>query len=299
LVELSHGSFAAPPDESWQAVGSAGEFRQFVTDWAAREGMSENTMGAIEKPSAWGKSPVKRKTNSSAPSQKLKLATAIRILQQAGLPDPTKLSHDLNKQLQTLIDSLCNLSVHDGLTGLMNVTFFHAVMSGEIDRSARTNRTCSLILIDLDHFKKINDNYGHHAGDVALKALAQRLKTSLRSMDTAARIGGEEFAVILPECSPEDAINVASRLHRMLNPITIEVAGNKLKVTASMGLVWTDGRAGISSKALLAEADRELYRAKQEGRGRLCYPPISSTQISAKERAALTGGQFDEESDAR
>jgi len=231
--------------------------------------------------------------------QKPKLTAAIRILQQAGIPDPTKLSDDFNIQLQTLIDSLCDLSVHDGLTGLMNVTFFHATMSREIDRSVRTGRTCGLILIDVDHFKNINDNYGHYAGDVALKSLAQCLKKSLRNMDIAARIGGEEFAVILPECTPQDAIHAASRLHGMLNPFTIKVARNRVKITASMGLVWTDGRIGLCSKILLAKADRELYRAKREGRGRLCHPQIRSTQISTNERAALTTGRTDEESDAQ
>jgi len=254
---------------------------------------------AIHKPSLRQKSSGRKKPIPSSRLRKPKLTAAIRILQQAGLPDPTKLSNDLNVQLQTLIDSLCDLSVHDGLTGLVNATFFHAAMSGEIDRSARTGRTCGLILIDVDHFKNINDHYGHHAGDVALKSLAKRLKKSLRNMDTAARIGGEEFAVILPECTAEEAIHAASRLHDMLNPFAIKVGRQMLKITTSMGLVWTDGRPVLNSKTLLAQADRELYRAKQEGRGRLCYPQIRPTQISAKERAALIISRMDEESDVQ
>jgi diguanylate cyclase (GGDEF)-like protein len=261
--------------------------------WVKRKRAFNTIMRAIRKPSTQRKSTGHKKDIPFSRIQKLKLTAAIRILQQAGLPDPTKLSKDRDMQLQTLIDSLCDLSVHDGLTGLVNATFFHAVMSGEIDRSARTGRTCGLILIDVDHFKNVNDDYGHHAGDVALRSLARHLRKSLRNMDTAARIGGEEFALILPECTPEDAINTAFRLHGMLNPFTIKVARKTLKITASMGLVWTDGRAGLSSKTLLAQADRELYRAKQEGRGRLCYPQIRSTQISAKERAALTTSRID------
>jgi diguanylate cyclase (GGDEF)-like protein len=258
-----------------------------------------SVMRAVKKSSVRRRSTVENRVIPPFRVQKPKLTAAIRILQQAGLPDPTKLSDDLNVQLQSLIDSLCDLSVHDGLTGLVNTTFFHAVMSGEIDRSARTGRTCGLILIDVDHFKNINDDYGHHAGDVALKSLARRLRKSLRDMDTAARIGGEEFAVILPECTPEDSIHAASRLHKTLNPFTIKVGRNRLRITTSMGLVWTKGPPSLSSKALLAQADRELYRAKQEGRGRLCYPQVRSMQISANERAALTTVRIDEGSDVQ
>jgi diguanylate cyclase (GGDEF)-like protein len=285
---------------SWgEWLSQVGVFQGFAMHWVKRRTTFSNVMRAIEKPSLRRKPNGGKTVIPSSRIQKPKLTAAIRILQQAGLPDPTKISDDLNVQLQTLIDSLCDLSVHDGLTGLVNATFFQAVISGEIDRSARTGRTCGLILIDVDHFKKINDDYGHHAGDRALKSLARRLRKSLRNMDTAARIGGEEFAAILPECTPEDAIQAASRLHEMLNPFTIKVGRNMLRITASMGLVWTDGQPAFSSKTLLSQADRELYRAKQEGRGRLCYPKIRSTQISTKERAGLTTARIDEGNDVQ
>ena len=226
--------------------------------------------------------------------KKLDLATALRILQNAGLPDPRLLSKDPNVQIQSIIDALCDLSIHDGLTSLVNATFFHELLTREIDRSFRTGRTCGLIVIDIDHFKAVNDTYGHIAGDKVIQAVAAELKSSLRSMDTAARIGGEEFAVILPECTPEDAIHAATRIHAVLNPIPVCVEGNILKLTTSAGLVWTIPNISINSTSLLSEADQEMYRAKRTGRARLCYKHADSTLISRRERSALMALHFEE-----
>jgi diguanylate cyclase (GGDEF)-like protein len=219
--------------------------------------------------------------------RQLDLTAAKRILENAGRPDPTRLSDNSDEQIQSLIDVLCDLSMHDGLTGLVNASFFHAVLAREIDRSSRTGRHCALMVIDIDHFKNINDTYGHSTGDSALKSVAIQMRRSLRTMDTAARIGGEEFAVILPECEPDDAINVARRIHSLLNPLALTIDLQNIKLTTSVGLVWTDFNAPKSAAALLAQADQEMYRAKRTGRGRLCYPASDTTQISGEERSAL------------
>jgi diguanylate cyclase (GGDEF)-like protein len=116
-------------------------------------------------------------------------------------------------------------------------------------------------------------------------------------MDTAARIGGEEFAAILPECKPEDAIHAATRIHSVLNPVTVSVEGNSLKLTTSAGLVWTNPNFSVTSAALLAEADQEMYRSKRTGRGRLCYRYGDSTLISHEERSALMNLGLKEDSD--
>jgi diguanylate cyclase (GGDEF)-like protein len=189
--------------------------------------------------------------------------------------------------VQRLIDALCDLSVHDGLTGLVNATFFQAALATEIDRSARTGRTCALLVIDLDYFKSINDSYGHQAGDRVLQTAARLMRRSLRGMDTAARIGGEEFAVILPECPPEAAIHAARRIHSGLNPFTVECGGSALNLTSSAGLAWTEPRRAESARELLARADREMYRAKKSGRHQLCYPAVVATEISPSERSVL------------
>jgi diguanylate cyclase (GGDEF)-like protein len=219
--------------------------------------------------------------------KQLDLTAALRIIQNAGLPDPLQSNDNHNAQIQSIIDSLCELSTHDGLTGLVNAIFFHAVLSREIDRSLRTGRTCGLMVIDIDHFKQINDTYGHATGDKALQAVAEQLRFSMRSMDTAARIGGEEFAVILPECAPDDAISAATRIHSGLNPLIMETGQNTLRLMTSVGLVWTNPNTPVTSASLLSEADQEMYRAKWSGRGRLCYRQPELTMLSHQERSAL------------
>jgi diguanylate cyclase (GGDEF)-like protein len=226
---------------------------------------------------------------------KLDLAAAIRILENAGLPDPRSVSEKLDGQVQYIIDSLCNLSIHDGLTGLVNATFFHAVLTREIERSLRTGRTCGLMVIDIDHFKKVNDTYGHITGDKVIQSVALQMKDVMRSMDTAARIGGEEFAIILPECTPEDAIEAATRIHSTLNPFTVKMDNVALELTTSVGLVWTDPNVSVTSALLLAEADQEMYLAKRSGRGRLCYKHTESTLVSTQERSALMTMHFEEQ----
>jgi diguanylate cyclase (GGDEF)-like protein len=215
------------------------------------------------------------------------LTAALRILRHAGREDPKLYAKDSDKQIQNVIDALCDLSVHDGMTGLVNATFFHVVLAREIERSLRTGKPCGLMVLDIDHFKRINDTYGHTVGDRAIQSVASNIMQNLRSMDTAARIGGEEFAVILPECHPEDAIRAASRIHAALNPLLISIDGHDLHITSSVGLVWTELGHALSSGALLSEADREMYRAKRSGRARLCHPPIESTVITQQERAGL------------
>jgi diguanylate cyclase len=209
----------------------------------------------------------------------LNLATALRIIQNAGLPDPAMQSDNPDIQIQYIIDTLCELSTHDGLTGLVNAIFFHAILSREIDRSLRTGRTCGLMVIDIDHFKQINDTYGHSTGDKALQA---------------ARIGGEEFAIILPECSPEDAVRAATRIHSGLNPLVLALEQTTLRLTTSVGLVWTNPNITVSSAALVSEADQEMYRAKWAGRGRLCYKQPDLTLVSRHERSALASMQLGE-----
>ncbi len=217
----------------------------------------------------------------------LDLTVAKRVLRHAGKVDPLKDGADSDEQIQSLIDALCDLSVHDGLTGLVNATFFYAALAAEIDRSARTGRSCGLLVVDLDHFKSLNDTHGHQAGDRALQTAASIMRSSLRKMDTAARIGGEEFAVMLPECPPEAAVLASARIHRALNPFAVTLGSLTVTLTSSAGLVWTDPLRRESAHELLARADREMYRAKRAGRKQLCHPPVPSTEVTADEKAVL------------
>ena len=217
----------------------------------------------------------------------LDLTTALRLLSHAGCPNPMQSGEDETRQLQMLIDTLCELSSHDGLTGLVNATFFRSILARELDRVARTGRPCALLSLDLDHFKAINDTYGHPVGDLVLRHVARSLQGLMRSMDTAARTGGEEFAVILPECTPSEAVRAAQRLHLAISPITLSIDGVAITVTASAGLAWTDGRAVPDVAQLEAETDHELYRAKKLGRRRLCHPLLPLSHVLPEERASL------------
>ncbi|NWG14546.1 MAG: GGDEF domain-containing protein [Acidobacteria bacterium] len=229
----------------------------------------------------------------------LNLAKAQRILQHAGKSDLLRAGADPEEQVQRLIDALCDLSIHDGLTGLVNATFFHAALAAEIDRSARTGRTCGLLVIDLDHFKNLNDTHGHQAGDRALQVAASIMRKTVRKMDTAARIGGEEFAVMLLECTPEASVLAAARIHGALNPFQVNLEGLTVTLTSSAGLVWTDPTRCESARQLLARADRELYRAKRSGRRQLCHPPVPSTEVTAHEKVVLMGLASGEVADER
>jgi len=231
--------------------------------------------------------------------QGLDLSDASRILRHAGRVDPTGVNGDRTAQLQALIDSLCDLSVHDGLTGLVNATFFQAALETELDRTYRTGRATALLLLDIDHFKLVNDSHGHQAGDSVLQALARQLKRSLRSMDTPARTGGEEFAVILPECGAMDAVSAAIRIHTLLNPLVVQSGEHTIRVTTSAGLVWSEPYVGVSAREFISVADEQLYRAKQSGRSRLCHPPLITTQVSRDEKAALVMPRLKEGSHGR
>jgi diguanylate cyclase (GGDEF)-like protein len=234
--------------------------------------------------------------NDNSPENKKQydLTAALRILRHAGKEDPQLYANDSDDQIQNIIDALCELSVHDGMTGLVNATFFHVTLAREIERSLRTDKTCGLMVLDIDYFKRINDTYGHAVGDCVIQSVAEHIMRNMRSMDTAARTGGEEFAVILPECSPENAINAATRIHKVLNPLLITIDGHDLRITSSVGLVWTELSHSISSGELLSEADREMYRAKRSGRARLCHPPFVSAMITQEERSDLMALSIEE-----
>lgn len=158
----------------------------------------------------------------------------------------------------------------DGLTSLLNRRRFDEVALAEIDRAQRYGRPFSLLLIDLDHFKQVNDNFGHIAGDAALRAAAQRVLASVRTTDVVARYGGEELAVLLPETDEAEALVVAERIRQTVGARPVEHDGKDITLTASVG--GTQYAAGDDSLvALIGRADAALYRAKQAGRNRVQF----------------------------
>jgi diguanylate cyclase (GGDEF)-like protein len=176
------------------------------------------------------------------------------------------------------------LAVRDGLTGLYNRRAFGELLVSAIaNEDRREGGRLGLVLLDLDHFKKLNDTYGHPAGDAALRSLARLLNQHLRKGDQAARYGGEEFVVILPGSDQERSVGAAERLRAALQKHRFVFDGARIPLTASFGVsVWpVDGK---EPDVLLTGADRALYAAKQSGRNRVVAassveaPPPSGTR---------------------
>lgn len=158
------------------------------------------------------------------------------------------------KQLQ-------HLAITDTVTGLRNHRFFQENLKTEIERCQRHRRSLSLIMIDIDYFKNLNDELGHPVGDRALAKVANAIEEEVRAVDTVARYGGEEFAVILPETGIDQAYEVSERLRTKVSQIQIE---NSKNITISLGV--TELRPDEDSKTLIERADQALYQSKNQGR---------------------------------
>lgn len=164
---------------------------------------------------------------------------------------------------------LQRISLTDGLTQLHNQRFFQERLREEFRRAQRYDDPLSLILADLDHFKDINDRYGHQVGDQVLYDVAQTLRKSTRETDLVARYGGEEFAIILPKTHLSGSLTVAERVMKDLAGLKAGPSGS-IRVTTSLGLSGYPNRSVSTVEQLLSTADQALYRAKREGRNRIC-----------------------------
>ncbi|MEZ4369492.1 MAG: diguanylate cyclase [Polyangiaceae bacterium] len=176
---------------------------------------------------------------------------------------------ELQQALVAAREALRVEAMHDGMTGLLNRTAFLERMKGELSRSEREGLPLGVLMIDLDHFKQINDTNGHAAGDAVLKEVAKRVSGVLRSYDAVGRLGGEEFGVLLPQCSTEQSRLLAMRVLNAIRSEPIIAGTTTLNVTASIGACSTEQTVDRIPEALLAAADSALYRAKREGRNRV------------------------------
>ncbi|MFS8638880.1 MAG: GGDEF domain-containing protein, partial [Gemmatimonadota bacterium] len=161
---------------------------------------------------------------------------------------------------------------HDGLTGIPNRRAFDARLDAVIRSYHRYGRPFSLILLDVDHFKRINDTYGHEAGDAVLRAVAARVAGSVRDVDFAARYGGEEFAVLLPETGLAGAVETADRLRRSVAEFPVEWRGIEIPVTISLGVAAVP-ECVANARDVLGAADQALYASKKAGRNRVTAAP--------------------------
>ncbi len=192
--------------------------------------------------------------------------------------------------LQSVIDGLCELSLKDPLTGLSNRRHFNKVLDRSIEVVARSGESALLLMLDIDHFKKVNDTYGHASGDVVLQTVAATLNKCLRPMDTVARYGGEEFAVILPNCHTGYGATVAERIRQTIEELTIRLpSGSNLRVTVSIGGAYAPEWVRSTASLWTERADIQLYRAKNEGRNRVFLDHQQEIFVSAEEKNLLFG----------
>jgi diguanylate cyclase (GGDEF)-like protein len=178
-------------------------------------------------------------------------------------------------ELEAQSAQLEKLAHHDGLTGLVNYAYFTRMLDLALVRAARRGTTVVVMFFDLDGFKAVNDTFGHGTGDLVLKAVAQRVRDKLRAEDGLARIGGDEFVILLEEMGTRDgALRVAQLTLDQICGIT-EAGGNPITISASIGISSAHGRpgAGRGATALLAEADQAMYRAKQAGKAGFSFSP--------------------------
>jgi diguanylate cyclase (GGDEF)-like protein/PAS domain S-box-containing protein len=173
---------------------------------------------------------------------------------------------------------LQELATRDGLTGLMNRRHFLELCEKEVHRARRHRKALSLLMFDVDRFKNVNDTFGHDVGDEVLRALADAARVNLRDFDVIGRIGGEEFAVVLPETSLEGACIVAERLRKAVAAMRVKAGRKALSVTLSIGLAELS-EAAPDVNGLMKHADNALYEAKRKGRNRVaCAGPAASPE---------------------
>lgn len=196
-------------------------------------------------------------------------------------------------RLQRQVGELAELVSHDPLTGLYNVRYFEQIIPKILEGTRRSNHPSCLIMIDLDHFKNINDTWGHEVGNIALKQAASILTQQVRMIDIVCRYGGEEFIVILPDTQLRQAVTVAERVRKTFAATPVIFNDGEFSFTASMGVEIYRKDHPITAREFIEEADKLLYQAKNAGRNRIAHRDFSevevSTAVSQEEREALFG----------
>jgi len=169
-------------------------------------------------------------------------------------------------------EEIYRLAIHDGLTGVPNRRYFDEFLEREVVRAVRYQRPLALAMLDVDHFKQVNDRFGHVAGDLTLRQIATCVTSSIRRHEVFARYGGEEFALLLPEADSEQAIAVCERIRARIDAHEFAFSGQSYDVTVSIGVASTSEGVDVSPAELVRAADAQLYRAKAAGRNRVCAP---------------------------
>ena len=176
---------------------------------------------------------------------------------------------DLQEQLITAREVLRAQATHDPLTGLWNHAAILDILGVELERAQRQGAVLGMVMADLDHFKRINDTYGHPAGDAVLREVAHRMRAAVRPYDSVGRYGGEEFLIVVPGCDAAGVVTQAERLRTFTRGEPIPLAEGSIRVTLSLGAAATSEPKSSDWEVLLRAADAALYQAKQHGRDRV------------------------------
>ena len=187
------------------------------------------------------------------------------------------------RELRHVLDELGRQAMTDPLTGLYNRRFFWDALTREIAAASRKDTPFCVVLLDIDRFKQVNDTWGHDAGDVVLKSLATIIENSVRGSDVAARHGGEEFAILLPETAIEVAAERAEDLRREIESHDVQYKARRVRVTASFGVAQY-GRCTPDAAALMKAVDAAMYAAKAAGRNRVVVSELSESAARRGEK---------------
>lgn len=195
------------------------------------------------------------------------------------------------EELRSHNDKLLELVRTDTLTGIYNYRHFSQALEHEMERSRRSGLPTALILVDLDHFKKVNDTWGHEIGNAALVQTANLMRTAVRKLDIPCRYGGEEFIIILPSTDLLISIQVAERLRKLIVSTPLPIPDGEIHLTASLGVDVFTGEQKDSPEDFFNRVDALLYRAKNEGRNRVCHAVSdlgeAEAQVTREEKDAL------------
>lgn len=191
------------------------------------------------------------------------------------------------------IERLSELVSTDSLTGLYNYRHFSLAIEQELERTRRNSQSTSMAMLDIDFFKTVNDTWGHEAGNIALKQMADIMLSSIRKIDVACRYGGEEFALIFPGTYTMQAVEIAERIRKRIESTPVIFADGKFNITVSIGVATYNAGNPVSAVAFKSEVDKYLYQAKESGRNQTCHQEYreasTESEVSQDEKDLLLG----------
>jgi diguanylate cyclase (GGDEF)-like protein len=186
---------------------------------------------------------------------------------------------ELQDELLAAREALREQATRDPLTGLWNRRSIVEILERELARSQRENSHLALLMVDLDHFKLVNDTFGHSAGDAVLREVSLRMASSVRPYDAVGRYGGEEFLIILPGCAAGTGLSQAERMRSIIEEAPVIIDSSRLEtITASFGVTSCCGPVVPSADAIIQVADQAMYAAKREGRNRVWLMPALAAE---------------------